>query len=67
VNYTKFDASKNRWAMSNARDVFIVPKDYVFRPLGWRESSVVVDGKTYRMWFNTYRVTENETNKETKR
>jgi len=53
--------------MGNAQDVFIVPKDYVFRPLGWRESSLVVDGKTYRMLFNTYRVTENETNKETKR
>lgn len=53
--------------MGNARDVFIVPKDYVFRPLGWRESSVVVDGKTYHLLFNTFRVAENETNKETKR
>jgi len=52
--------------MSNARDVFIVPKDYVFRPLGWRESSFVVDSKTYYMVFNTYRVTENETNKKVK-
>tara|TARA_R100001015_G_C4633588_1_gene198761 strand:- start:1366 stop:1530 length:165 start_codon:yes stop_codon:yes gene_type:complete len=53
--------------MSDARDIFRVPKDYVFRPFGWRESSFVVDGKTYYMMFNTVRVPENETNKETKR
>ena len=64
--HTKFDASKNRWVMSNAQDVFIVPKDYVFRPLGWRQSTIVVDGKTIYLSFNTVRVPENETDKKVK-
>jgi len=49
--------------VSNTQDIFIVPKDYVFRPFGWRESSFVVDGKTYYMLFNTVRVPENEKEK----
>jgi len=49
--------------MSDAQDIFIVPKDYVFRPFGWRESSFVVDGKTYYMMFNTVRVPEKNTDK----
>tara|TARA_R100001460_G_scaffold23956_3_gene48260 strand:+ start:2567 stop:2758 length:192 start_codon:yes stop_codon:yes gene_type:complete len=52
-----------RLAVSNTQDIFIVPKDYVFRPFGWRESSFVVDGKTYYMLFNTVRVPENEKEK----
>ena len=52
--------------MGNAQDVFIVPKDYVFRPLGWRQSTIVVDGKTIYLSFNTVRVPENETDKKVK-
>ena len=49
--------------MSSAKDIFIVPKDYVFRPLGWRQSTIVVDGKTFYLSFNTVRVSKGETNK----
>ena len=42
--------------MSSASDIFIVPKDYVFRPLGWRQSTVVVDGKTIYLSFNTVKI-----------
>lgn len=46
--------------MSSASDIFIVPKDYVFRPLGWRQSTVVVDGKTIYLSFNTVKITKSE-------
>jgi hypothetical protein len=49
--------------MSGAKDIFIVPKDYVFRPLGWRQSTIVVDGKTIYLSFNTVKVVEGGTNK----
>jgi hypothetical protein len=50
--------------MTDDENVFIVPKDYVFRPLGWRESSFVADGKTYYMSFNCVQVKDNEPPKE---
>ena len=46
--------------MNSNDNVFRVPKDYVFRPFGWRESSFVADGKTYYMSFNCIRVKDNE-------
>jgi len=49
--------------MSSGSDIFIVPKDYVFRPLGWRQSTIVVDGKTIYLSFNTVRVAKGGTNK----
>jgi len=42
----------------DTRDIFIVPKNYVFRPLGWRQSSLVVDGKTIYLSFNPVKVTK---------
>jgi hypothetical protein len=46
--------------MSSASDIFIVPKDYVFRPLGWKQSAVVVDGKTIHLSFNTVKVPKSD-------
>ena len=48
--------------MSSAPDIFIVPKDYVFRPIGWSQSSFEVDGKTFYMSFNTVRVSKDGAN-----
>ena len=35
---------------------FYSSKDYVFRPVGWSQSSFEVDGKTFYLSFNTVRV-----------
>ena len=42
--------------------IFIVPKDYVFRPIGWRQSSFEINGKTYYLSFNTIRVDKDGSN-----
>lgn len=46
--------------MSSPSDIFIVPKDYVFRPLGWKQSAVVVDGKTIYLSFNTVKIPKSD-------
>jgi len=49
--------------MSSASDIFIVPKDYVFRPLGWKQSTVVVDGKTIYLSFNAVKIPKSKKDK----
>ena len=46
--------------MSSPSDIFIVPKDYVFRSLGWKQSAVVVDGKTIYLSFNTVKIPKSD-------